>query len=137
LCHKCLSDGPIKYTRKGLHDCGRCPDTTANYLKISGLFMALLAVIAVLLYFNLKRTTESETSAVLRMMTNYIQILTATAAFNLQWPEYLDRMFSAITNIGDSSESYISFDCILQECTHFDVTPFRWNWRGSSIHVLL
>jgi len=41
--------------------------------------------------------------------------LTATAAFNLQWPAYLERVFNTMTTVGESFESYISFDCFLSD----------------------
>jgi len=59
---------------------------------------------------------ESETSVVLRIMTNYIQILATTAAFNLQWPDELEKFFGLIQSVSESNESYISFECFLQDC---------------------
>ena len=42
-----------------------------------------------MIWVNLRSMKESETSVVLRIMMNYIQILTTAAAYNLGWPSYL------------------------------------------------
>jgi len=119
LCGKCLVVDGVTYTRSGLYDCAICPEKVTNAIKIVGIFLTMLAGVIILLYVNLRKRTESETSVVLRIMTNYIQILATTAAFNLDWPSYLESFFGIVQSVSESTESYISFDCFLQDSKPF------------------
>jgi len=116
LCHSCSDaiDG-VEYTRSGLHDCSICPERTQNIVKIGGVFILLIAAVCVLLYVNLRKADESESSVVLRIMTNYVQIVGTIATFNLSWPTYLAHFFNVASTVNEATESYISFDCFMKE----------------------
>jgi len=83
-------------------------------IKIIGLFGLFICGVALLIYMNLRRKTENETAVALRIMANYLQIMTATAAFDLQWPEYLKTFYNSMTQVSSSTESFISVDCFLK-----------------------
>ncbi len=44
---------------------------------------------------------------------NYVQILTTTAAFNLDWPSYVKQYLEIIVSVGEASEAFISVDCLV------------------------
>eukprot|EP00347_Sterkiella_histriomuscorum_P014612 403360218 len=115
LCHNCLDINGLLFTRIGKHECGLCPSKAGNILKITGIFLALTLALTLLLWVNLRSTRESETSVVIRIFLNYVQILSSAAAFNLEWPVYLQSFFNIFGSVGEISESFISFDCFLQD----------------------
>eukprot|EP00347_Sterkiella_histriomuscorum_P005452 403356564 len=115
LCHNCLVINGLLFTRIGKHECGLCPSKAGNILKITGIFLALTLALTLLLWVNLRSTRESETSVVIRIFLNYVQILSSAAAFNLEWPVYLQSFFNIFGSVGEISESFISFDCFLQD----------------------
>ena len=51
----------------------------------------------------------------MRIMTNYLQILTAALAFNLQFPNYLSGILTSAQKAGESSGVFLSFDCLLMD----------------------
>lgn len=83
LCHNCLLVNETLYTRVGNHKCGVCPSKIGNIVKILGIFLALLLALGALLWINLRSTRESETSVVIRIFLNYVQIFATAASFNL------------------------------------------------------
>eukprot|EP00347_Sterkiella_histriomuscorum_P018648 403344713 len=115
LCHNCLNVDKVLFTRIGKHECGLCPSKEGNILKITGIFLALMFALTLLLWVNLRSVRESETSVIIRILLNYVQILTSAAAFNLEWPVYLQQFFNIFGSVGEISESFISFDCFLQD----------------------
>jgi hypothetical protein len=94
LCHGCIETAEYRFTRVGVHECGVCPSSAGNALKILGIFLALLLALSLLLWVNLRNVGESNTSIVVRIFLNYIQVFTLAAAFNLEWPQYLKDFFS-------------------------------------------
>jgi len=79
-----------------MYDCNKCPNAAINAIKIIGLFALFIGGVALLIYMNLRRRTENETGVALRIMANYLQIMTATAAFDLQWPEFIKAFYGSV-----------------------------------------
>ena len=78
-----------------------------------GLVLVVIIVIQALVYFNLRSTNQSEISILLRMMTNYFQIMMTAAAFELDIPSELKDFFRIFTFMGDIFEGVTNFDCFL------------------------
>ena len=74
------------------------------------------AGIAVFVYFmmliivNARKTTESDLSVLLRILTNYAQLITATMSFSANYPGSLTDFLIPVEIVGDSSEVFMSFD---------------------------
>ena len=58
---------------------------------------------------------ESEVSILTRIMTNFIQVLTLSAAFDLNYPNYFLDSITPMTLIGQAAESFLSFDCFIED----------------------
>jgi hypothetical protein len=69
---------------------------------------------------NLQKREDSNISVLMRIMTNYMQILAAALSFNLHFPEYMTEAFSGAKRLGGSSEVLLSFDCLLMETSIAD-----------------
>ena len=74
-------------------------------------FSFLLALIIT----TIRKKKENQTSILLKIMTNYLQLLAATHSFNMRFPTSLSSIFGSMDIIGSSSESFLSFDCYIKE----------------------
>lgn len=64
---------------------------------------------------NTKKTSESTVSILLRILTNYAQIITTTMSFSSNQPSVLKDLLVPVKNIGDSSTAFMSFDCFVND----------------------
>eukprot|EP00347_Sterkiella_histriomuscorum_P016984 403351103 len=113
LCDTCIEQNGIKYVKVSPTQCGKCPEIASSMLYMIGFFLALVALIAVMIYLNQRTTKESELNVLLRIITNYFQIMTTAAAFDLEWPMPLKMFFQPFSFIGDTFEGFINLDCFL------------------------
>jgi hypothetical protein len=51
----------------------------------------------------------------MRIMTNYLQVITSAISFNLRYPGYLLDAFAPVEKVGASSETVLSFDCMISD----------------------
>ena len=76
----------------------------------------------VIIFVNVRKTSESRVSVLLRILTNYIQLLATTMSFTASFLTSLTDIFAPINSLGDPSSTFLSFDCFI---TDYEVTgPF-------------
>ena len=63
----------------------------------------------------MKKTKESNVSTLLRIMTNFVQIITTAASYKLGYPDFLVDFLRPTTFIGESSEQLVSIDCFIAD----------------------
>ncbi|CDW88778.1 UNKNOWN [Stylonychia lemnae] len=114
LCDRCINNNQIHYSREGVSKCAQCPDKVVNMLLLQGIFLAIMLYLLFLIRTNLKENANHETSAIMRILTNFLQILTSTNMIDLQWPESLTNFYKIFSQLGESSDRLLSFDCFLQ-----------------------
>ena len=83
-------------------------------VRVIGLFLLVLLMIVLLIYVNMRKKTESDMSVLMRIMTNYLQMLTATASFNIGYPTYLLSFYEPGLYMGDT-DALISIDCFISD----------------------
>ena len=86
-----------------------------NVLRIIGIMIAILAYLTYLIVVNLKKSSESQTSTLMRIMTNYLQVVSTLLAFDANFPDTINDVFEPANTIGSSSESFVSVDCFIQD----------------------
>ena len=86
-----------------------------NVLRILGIMIAILAYLTYLIVVNLKKSSESQTSTLMRIMTNYLQVVSTLLAFDANFPDTINDVFEPANMIGSSSESFVSVDCFIQD----------------------
>ena len=96
LCNDCVLNktAGIWYMRSGKNKCSQCPNTFLNAIRIVGFIIGLLLVIYFMIWLNIWKIKESEFSILTKILTNYIQTITATISFNIEYPEVLKKVFS-------------------------------------------
>jgi len=63
-----------------------------------------------IIFVNVRKTSENEVSILLRILTNYAQIITTTVSFSTKFPSGFTDILLPAENIGDSSSAFLSFD---------------------------
>ena len=69
-------------------------------------FAYLLALIII----TIRKKKENQTSILLRIMTNYLQLIAAAYSFNLKLPDGFIEVFGSVEIVGSSSDAFLSFD---------------------------
>ena len=69
----------------------------------------------IIIIVNVRKTVESEMSVLLRILTNYAQIITTTISFSTKFPTSLTDFLIPVKSVGDSSEAFLSFDCFITD----------------------
>ena len=101
------------YTRSGNDGWAACPNTILNLLKTSGIFIAWIIGIAIMVRSLIKSALKSSpTSIYLKILFNHIQLMSITSSFNFQWPSSIVSFFSYVTPISNASDNLISTDCL-------------------------
>jgi len=84
-------------------------------VSIIAIFFIIVIVVGI------KKKQESQQSILLRIVANYLQLLTAALSFNLKFPKALTQLMYPVERIGNSSEAFLSFDCFIND---YEVTAF-------------
>jgi hypothetical protein len=74
-----------------------------------------------LITVNSSKSRASELSILMRIMTNYLQLISAAFSFNIRYPTIVSDIFYPIERIGSSSETFVSFDCFVND---YDLKAF-------------
>ena len=63
---------------------------------------------------NLKKRQESQASTLLRILTNYMQTISISLAYNLNYPDVMLASFTPLAVIGQAATTFLSFDCLIK-----------------------
>ena len=78
-----------------------------------------------LITINVNKTKESRLSVLLRIMTNYFQLIFTSLSLTSSYPASLVSFFEITSRFGDSSTTFLSFDCFVRD---YELTgPFGSN----------
>jgi hypothetical protein len=110
LCTKCTITDASKYEQVNNFECQKCPNPILNAIRIVGLLFIVFGFVMFIIVLNIMKTKESELSVLLRIMTNYLQLITTSMALSTSYPTLILDMFGPIQRVGGSSEAFLSFD---------------------------
>lgn len=118
LCSSCEGD----YRRSGEHECEKCKSV---YLEIFAILGSLLAIVLYLVFLikssiRAAYSPKSTISIHLKILTNYIQIMTILSYFDFDWPETTLEQFRLQRAIFDSTDRVYSIDCLMSN----NMNPF-------------
>ena len=81
-----------------------------NIIRIIGIILVIIGFMTVLILININKKSESQVSTLMRILTNYLQVISVTLAMDAKYPESINDIFTVGEMIGSSSESFVSFD---------------------------
>ena len=64
----------------------------------------------ILVVITIKKKKENETSILMKIMTNYLQLVSAAYSFNFKFPSTLVSILGPVDILGSSSDAFLSFD---------------------------
>ena len=73
------------------------------------------AFLLVLTITTIRKKKENQASILLRIMTNYLQLISAAYSFNLKFPDGFLEVFGSVEIVGASSDAFLSFDCFVED----------------------
>ena len=115
-----LVDG-IKYQQMSGGKWAKCSNPLLNAFKFIGLVIAAFGFLMVMIILMLRKKKENQMSILIRIMTNYLQLISLALSFGLSFPDYLTQSFSIFDTIGSSSDTFLSYDWFF---TSIQVTGF-------------
>ena len=110
LCGECVINENEKYQKNDNYTCTKCPSMALNIIRILGVILAILAFLTVLILININKKSESQVSILMRILTNYLQVISVTLTMSVNYPDEIYDIFTPGEMIGSSSESFVSFD---------------------------
>ena len=104
-----------KYQRISTYQWSKCPDAILNGFLVWLITILTFAYLLVLIITTIRKKKENQTSILLRIMTNYLQLIAAAYSFNLKFPEGFIEIFGSIEILGLSSDAFLSFDWFVED----------------------
>ena len=119
-----------KYEKVGSNVWGECPDPILNAFRFTLFGTIIFILFMLIIVINVRKKRESEISTLLRIFTNYLQLLTTSLSFNINYPDIFSDIFHYASKIGLSTESMLSFDCFINN------SEIKGPFPSSSIYKL-
>ena len=104
-----------KYHKISTYQCAKCPNPVLNGFLVVFVMLIAFVYLLILIIMNIRKKKEDQTSILLRIMTNYIQLISIACSFNLKFPSKFLEVFGLIKIVGASSETFLSFDCFVDD----------------------
>ena len=109
LCHSCNATS----RRLGANRCAKCPDAGQNWgLMVLGFFVALFVLCFLVGGTIDDAGKQALSSAVQKILLNYLQIAALSSAFPLRWPPALEALFEFQGAVSTVGEALINPDCV-------------------------
>ena len=110
LWTQCEVTDDHKYQRTADNVCEKCPDLILNAIRVIGVAIVVFIFFMLLIIINIRKSKESDLSTLMRILTNYLQLLTTSLSFDVQYPRAFTEIFYPVDRIGSSSDTFLSFD---------------------------
>ena len=104
-----------KYERLADFEWSKWPDPVLNAIRVVGVAILIIIFMVGLIVVNIRKKKESQVSVLMRILTNYLQIMTATMAYSMRFPKMLEDLFIPVSRLGSSGETMMSYDCFASD----------------------
>ena len=81
-----------------------------NAIRVVAVGLVVFMFFMLIIVINVRKKKESEISILLRILTNYLQLLTTSLSFDVNYPNGLLEVFYPVDRVGSSSDTFLSFD---------------------------
>ena len=104
-----------KYEKYNSFEWRKCPNPIKNAVQVIGVLFIIFCFFMMLIIINVRKTEESQVSVLLRILTNYFQLLSTSMSMTLSYPDLLIKIFGPIQTIGGPSDLFLSFDWFIRD----------------------
>jgi hypothetical protein len=110
------------YSRTTENVCGKCPDDVSSAFRLIGMLTILALICGVLVWSSLHTAYESAAvySIYLKIFVNYLQLVLLTTQLSLEWPSFVNELFSIQNSAGTLSDQFLNVDCYLGDSSNDD-----------------
>ena len=115
LWAECQILNGTKYQRESNYEWLKCPDSTLNIIRLIGYVAIALIFISAILYVNIRKKNENQFSILMRIFTNYIQLISVSLTFNISLPTVFNDVFNQSNRVESPNESFFSFDWFIED----------------------
>ena len=137
LCSKWAKVGDSNYEKTSNFQWAKWAATFVIFIRMFGMCIVFVLIILFIIY--LKRKEGNERTVLMRIMTNYVQIMTTTLSYNMDFPKVVSDMFSPLQVIGSGTTTVFSMDWFSSssEFTLFTPSPTIFKMFMMSITPIL
>lgn len=90
--------------------CQTCRSFALELLKYIAVSLIVFIFMMILIVINVRKTKESELSVLIRILTNYMQLMATILSFSPALPSSVNTVLFPSEKIGGASESFIAVD---------------------------
>ena len=102
-----------KYEQTSSFECSKWPNPILNAIRVIGVIVLAFIFLMILIIINIRKIKESQTSILLRILTNYLQLISVTLSFNMKFPTEITDLFLPMQKVS-SSGTFLSFDWFIE-----------------------
>ena len=136
LWTECQIFNGTKFQPGSNFECSKCPSRIVNAIRVAGYQLLALIFLSGIIIVNIKKRKENELSILLRILTNYIQMVTAAITFNIKFPTSFNEIFSQTDKFSSADQTYFSFDCFIEDYQIKMFTPSNALFK-LSLYIIL
>ncbi|CAI2367699.1 unnamed protein product [Moneuplotes crassus] len=114
LCSKCSITDESKYQPSGNFECLKCPSRILNAVEVVIFQLIALAFIYFIIIINIRKKSENQFSILLRIFTNYTQLITVIMSFNIKFPNIFNEISTQSDTVNSPERTFFSFDCFIE-----------------------
>ncbi|CAI2369222.1 unnamed protein product [Moneuplotes crassus] len=114
LCTKCSIIEGEKYQPSSNYECLKCPSKVVNAIEFIGLQIFGLFFIYFIIIVNIRKRNENQFSILMRIFTNYTQLIAAILSFNIKFPNLFENVSSQSDRVSSPERTFFSFDCFIE-----------------------
>ena len=115
LCSECQIVNGTKYQRVSAYICAKCPDPVLNAIRVIIVTLVAFAFLTVFIISVIRKKKENQYSILMRIFTNYLQLIVVALSFNLRLPKSVSDTFTPASIVGSASDTFLSFDCFIED----------------------
>ncbi|CAI2365113.1 unnamed protein product [Moneuplotes crassus] len=115
LCSQCQVTLDSKYYQERNFKCTKCPSKIVNAIQVFCYQILVLIFLFVMIIVNFKKKDENQLSILMRILTNYIQLISAVMMFQIDFSATMSQMFRESGRVNSADSSFFSFDCFLED----------------------
>ena len=117
-----IVDG-VKYVKTSGNQCAKWNVEMINVLKFVGLILLAFIFLTILIIILIRKKKENQTSILMRMLTNYLQLISISMSFKIKFPQSMSRITNGIDTFGSTSDTYLSYDWFISGFQYTGFAP--------------
>lgn len=103
--------------------CNLCPGFASNLTLMTflGLFLIIAFSLFVAISIRGANLPRSELAIYVKILVNYLQLVTVAGALHLKWPSYVSLFLQGQQTVGSASEQILSIECLLKSLSKQEI----------------